>query len=63
MVPVIFYRHLGGAQVLPISAYLTATFRFVNRSGEMKLIFVWILSPVSDVVDTTTLELKEEIAT
>ena len=62
MVPVIFYRLLGGAQV-PISAYLTATFRFVNRSGEMKLIFVRILSPVSDVVDTTTLELKEEIAT
>ena len=29
----------------------------------MKLIFVWILSPVSDVVDTTALELKEEIAT
>ena len=57
----IFYLLFSGVQLLPIAAYFTATFRFIIPIGEMKMIS--ILSPVSDVVDTTTLELKEEIAT
>ena len=63
MVPLIYYLHLGGAEVsIYISAFLTATPRFVNQTVEIKLIFIRILSPVANIVDTTALELKEKIA-